>query len=126
VVFDPGDTEYVTATESANSRRVSRTGLWRRFNEANRGPFSPAAAWPEGGNTPTSLSGVAEFTLAERRGIDRQFSAEAHSGACPGQLPPSRWVSLLSVAVSRRVHDQLVERIPTPLELVFYPFGFAG
>jgi len=36
---------------------------------AERGPFVPAAVWPEGDSMPASLSRAAESAMAERRGI---------------------------------------------------------
>jgi RND family efflux transporter MFP subunit len=39
------------------------------LGSAERGPFVPAAVWPEGDSMPASLSRAAESAMAERRGI---------------------------------------------------------
>ena len=49
---------------------------------AERGPFVPAAGWPEGDDMPVTLSRAAESAMAERRGIVNRSS----QGESPSQL----------------------------------------
>ena len=49
---------------------------------AERGPFVPAAVWPEGDSMPSTLSRAAESALAERRGIVHRGSGDEQ----PSQL----------------------------------------
>jgi len=39
------------------------------LGQAERGPFVPAATWPEGNSMPATLSRAAESAMAERKGI---------------------------------------------------------
>ncbi len=49
---------------------------------AERGPFVPAAVWPEGDGMPASLSRAAESAIAERRGVVHRSSGDER----PSQL----------------------------------------
>jgi len=49
---------------------------------AERGPFVPAAGWPEGDDMPATLSHAAESAMAERRGIVNRTSQDER----PSQL----------------------------------------
>jgi RND family efflux transporter MFP subunit len=43
---------------------------------AERGPFVPAAGWPEGDDMPATLSHAAESAMAERRGVVKRASQD--------------------------------------------------
>ena len=56
------------------------------LGQADRGPFVPAAVWPEGDDMPASLSRAAESAIAERRGIVHRASQGDQSATRPSQL----------------------------------------
>lgn len=56
------------------------------LGQADRGPFVPAAVWPEGDDMPPSLSRAAESAIAERHGIVHRAGKEDQASAKPSQL----------------------------------------
>jgi len=56
------------------------------LGQAERGPFVPAAGWPEGDSMPASLSRTAESAMAERRGIVHRSAEDERSSKKPSQL----------------------------------------
>jgi len=56
------------------------------LGQAERGPFVPAAAWPEGNNMPATLSRAAESAMSERRGIVHRPTQGDRPSSRPSQL----------------------------------------
>jgi hypothetical protein len=82
-------TEASSAAEFANAWLTLQISMLDKVSRgivvlgpAERGPFVPAAGWPEGDDMPVTLSRAAESAMAERRGIVNRSS----QGESPSQL----------------------------------------